>query len=56
MTELEKKREELRESLIGDFSHDMPIREQIHLLTMKIEGVEAKGCSLDDDDCLSCGA
>lgn len=55
MTELEKKREELRESLIGDFSHDMPIREQIHLLTMKIEGVEANDGSCDLD-CDSCGA
>ena len=56
MTELEKKREVLRNSLKGNLTHDLPIREEIHFLTMKIEGVEVKGCSLDDDDCLSCGA
>tara|TARA_R110002020_G_scaffold7257_3_gene30673 strand:+ start:438 stop:605 length:168 start_codon:yes stop_codon:yes gene_type:complete len=55
MKDLEAKREELRNSLKGDFMHDMPIREQIHLLTMKIEGTTPNDGSCDLD-CDSCGA
>jgi hypothetical protein len=53
--ELEKRREDLRNSLKGDFMHDLSLREEIHKLTMLIEGVKPNDGSCDLD-CDSCGA
>ena len=53
--ELEKRREQLRDTLIGDFMHDLSIREEIHKITMLIEGTKPNDGSCDLD-CDSCGA
>ena len=53
--ELEKRREDLRNALKGDFIHDLSLREEIHKLTMLIEGVAPNDGSCDLD-CDRCGA
>lgn len=53
--ELEKRREELRNALKGDFMHDLSLREEIHKITMLLEGVKPNDGSCDID-CLNCGS
>ena len=53
--ELEKRREELRNALKGDFIHDLSLREEIHKITMLLEGTKPNDGSCDID-CLNCGS
>ena len=54
MIDLEKQIEELESQLTGDMMKDMDIKDQIHELKMKLNGVEPS-CDLGED-CEACGS
>lgn len=51
--EIEKQIKELRSKLTGDMFKDMEIREQIHNLEMKLNGVKPMDSHID---CIGCGS
>ena len=50
---IEEQIKELESKLTGDMMKDMDIKDQIHMLKMKIAGTI---CSVDDPDCEACGS
>lgn len=52
-TELNHTLKLLRDSLTGDMVKDMPAREYIHGIEMKLKGVKPDN---QDIDCINCGA
>ena len=50
---LKKEIEELKETLTGDMMKDMPIRDQIHNLEMKLNGTKPTDSHFD---CVGCGS
>ncbi len=51
--ELQKKIDELNSQLTGDMFNDMDIKDQIHNLKMKLNGVKPMDTQID---CVGCGS
>lgn len=53
MEELQQEIDQLRAQLTGDMFHDMEIKDQIHNLEMKLNGVKPMDSHFD---CVGCGS
>lgn len=53
MDDLKKQIEELEKQLTGDMFQDMDIKDKIHNLQMKIDGVKPTDSHID---CIGCGS
>lgn len=52
---LEEERHHLEQQLTGDMMNDMPIREEMHKLSMEMNEV-TPSCGLDGSECENCGS